>query len=214
MDFTGESVKMTFSYGEVTQDVILDITPKEFGSSSFDADASVVAQSRSEAALKAFHDATDSLLTSSSESPLWEGAFIEALDQSLFDSKAAFIKRGFGRYVKIAATSEIYRNDGVDYYVANGKQVLAANNGTVVFAGYLDYSGYTVIIDHGLGLKTWYYNMDATNVQVGQSVTKGESIGVSGNTGFTSNSGVHVTTTVFNVPVCPYSLWENGVVME
>ena len=56
--------------------------------------------------------------------------------------------------------------------------------------------------------------MDATNVQVGQSVTKGESIGVSGNTGFTSNSGVHVTTTVFNVPVCPYSLWENGVVME
>lgn len=214
MDFTGESVKMTFSYGEVTQDVILDITPKEFGSSSFDADASVVAQSRSEAALKAFHDATDSLLTSSSETPLWEGAFIEALDQSLFDSKAAFIKRGFGRYVKIAATSETYRNDGVDYYVANGKQVLAANNGTVVFAGYLDYSGYTVIIDHGLGLKTWYYNMDATNVQVGQSVTKGESIGVSGNTGFTSNSGVHVTTTVFNVPVCPYSLWENGVVME
>ncbi|MFQ9147535.1 MAG: M23 family metallopeptidase [Eubacteriales bacterium] len=94
------------------------------------------------------------------------------------------------------------------------KQVLAANNGTVVFAGYLEYSGYTVIIDHGLGLKTWYYNMDATNVQVGQSVTKGESIGVSGNTGFTSNSGVHVTTTVFNVPVCPYSLWENGVVME
>lgn len=155
MDFTGESVKMTFSYGEVTQDVILDITPKEFGSSSFDADASVVAQSRSEAALKAFHDATDSLLTSSSETPLWEGAFIEALDQSLFDSKAAFIKRGFGRYVKIAATSEVYRNDGVDYYVANGKQVLAANNGTVVFAGYLEYSGYTVIIDHGLGLKTW-----------------------------------------------------------
>ena len=57
---------------------------------------------RSEAALKAFHDATDSLLTSSSETPLWEGAFIEALDQSLFDSKAAFIKRGFGRYVKIS----------------------------------------------------------------------------------------------------------------
>lgn len=217
-DFAGsgvDSIKLTFSYGEVTQEMILDLEPKTFGTSTMDISPAIVYQSRSETTLKAFADATDPLLGETSSTPLWEGAFLEGLDaEKLAKGKSAFLKRGFGRTINISATGESYRNDGVDYVALSGEPVLAVNNGTVVYAGYLEYSGYTVIIDHGLGLKSWYYNMSSSNVTVGQAVSKGDTIGNVGSTGFTPSAGLHVRLTVFDVPVCPYSLWENGIVMS
>ncbi len=214
-DFEGTELKLWFSYGEVTQEMTLDITPKTFGNSYLDISPAILYQTRSETTLAAFDDATQPLLSETSSTPLWEGAFLEGLDaEKLEKKKVAYLKRGFGRNVTISATGETYQNDGVDYESVAGESVLAVNNGNVVFAGYLEYSGYTVIIDHGLGLKSWYYHMDSLNVAVGDSVTKGETIGYVGSTGFISSSGLHVKLTVFDVPVCAYDLWENGIIMS
>lgn len=208
-------VKLQFSYGEVTQEMILDIGDKKFGSSSLDISPAVLYQSRSDTTLQAFADATDPLLKETASVPLWDGVFLEGLDEAkLAKGSAAFLKRGFGRKITITATGETYQNDGVDYVAISGEPVLAVNNGNVVYAGYLEYSGYTVIIDHGLGLKSWYYNMSSLNVSVGDSVTKGDTIGYVGTTGFTASAGLHVKLTVYDVPVCPYDLWENGIIMS
>lgn len=214
-DYVGTELKMSFSYGEVTQDMTLDIAPKTFGNSYLDISPAILYQSRTETTLEAFAAATDPLLSETSSVPLWEGTFLEGLDaEKLEKKKVAYLKRGFGRNVTISATSETYQNDGVDYESVAGESVLAVNNGNVVFAGYLEYSGYTVIIDHGLGLKSWYYNMASLEVSVGDSVTKGDTIGYVGSTGFISSSGLHVKLSVFDVPVCPYDLWENGIIMS
>lgn len=215
-DVQGNSeVKLWFSYGEVTQEMILDVAEKKFGQSSLDISPAVLYQTRSDATLQAFADATDPLIKETAEVPLWEGAFLEGLDAAkLAKGSAAFLKRGYGRNVTITATGETYRNDGVDYVAISGEPVLAVNNGNVVYAGYLEYSGYTVIIDHGLGLKSWYYNMSSLDVNAGDSVVKGDTIGYVGSTGFTATAGLHVKLTVYDVPVCPYDLWENGIIMS
>lgn len=215
-DFPGGSeLKLWFSYGEVKQEMTLDINSKTFGTSAMDISPAILYQSRSDTTLQAFADATDPLLKDTASVPLWEGAFLQGLDEDkLAKAKQAFLKRGFGRTITITATGESYRNDGVDYVALSGEPVLAVNNGNVVFAGYLEYSGYTVIIDHGLGLKSWYYNMSSLDVSVGDAVAKGDRIGYVGTTGFTPTAGLHVKLTVFDVPVCPYDLWENGIIMS
>lgn len=212
-DFTGNEVNFTLSYGEVTQEMTLDINEKTFKTVSTDISVTIISQTRTASTLAAFDAAMEPIIKETESTPLWEGAFLQGLDQSLIDSKKALLNTGFGLYRKITATGETYRHQGVDYYAAAGTDVLAVNNGKVVYAGYLDLSGYTVVVDHGLGLKSWYCHMSSTAVQVGDSVSKGSVLGYVGSTGFTPRASLHVGLAVYDVPVCPYDLWENGIIM-
>jgi len=78
---------------------------------------------------------------------------------------------------------------GVDL-VASNKNILAADNGTVVFAGTKSGYGKCVIIDHGNGLRTLYAHLSSISVTQGTVVQKGEKIGVMGSTG--DSTGVHL----------------------
>ena len=47
-------------------------------------------------------------------------------------------------------------------------------------------------------------------MNVGDEVKRGDKIGTAGSTGFTNQSGVHVSMTVFDRAVLPYSTWEDN----
>ncbi len=70
--------------------------------------------------------------------------------------------------------------------------VVAADGGTVVLAGFPDRSGYgnRVIIDHGNGFQTLYAHMAQVYVSAGQGVNRGAAIGKMGSTG--RSTGVHL----------------------
>jgi murein DD-endopeptidase MepM/ murein hydrolase activator NlpD len=80
---------------------------------------------------------------------------------------------------------------GIDYRAAIGDQVPAANSGKVVFSGDLFYTGFTVIVDHGMDIFTVYGHLSKTAVETGQFVEKGQVLGFSGNTGRTSGPHLH-----------------------
>lgn len=80
---------------------------------------------------------------------------------------------------------------GIDYRAAVGEKVPAANRGKVVIARDLFYTGYTVLIDHGLDVFTNYGHLSKTLVEEGAIVEKGDIIGLSGNTGRTSGPHLH-----------------------
>ena len=206
MDFKGESVKFTCSYGEVTQDMLLDITPKKFASSSLDISATIASQTRTQTTMNMFSETMAPIVAQTEAAPMWEGTFHEG-------TKDGNVRIGFGRYVTISGTGETYRHEGCDYLVNSGESIMAMNNGKVVYAGYLDLPGYIVVIDHGLGLKSWYAHLSSAEVKVGDTVAKGDVIGKAGSTGFTSRPICHITVSVYDVPVCQYDLWDNGVVM-
>lgn len=205
MEFTGKEVNFTCSYGEVTQEMKLDITPKTFKSVTLEIEASIVSQTRTETTIKNFNDTMAPIVAVTEATPLWDGLFIEAVN--------ANVNTGFGIRRTISATGEVYRHQGVDYAAVSGKDVMATNNGKVVYVGYLDLPGYMVVVDHGLGLKSWYCHLGSVAVQVGDTVTKGDVVGYAGSTGFTANSFPHIGLSVFDVPVCPYDLWDEGILM-
>jgi len=80
---------------------------------------------------------------------------------------------------------------GIDYRAAIGDKVPAANAGKVVFADDLFYTGWTVIIDHGLDIYTVYGHLSQTLVKASETVAQGQIIGLSGNTGRSSGPHLH-----------------------
>lgn len=80
---------------------------------------------------------------------------------------------------------------GIDYRAAIGEKVPTTNSGKVVFSGDLFYTGWTVIIDHGLDIFSVYGHLSKTLVNAGEMVQRGQIIGLSGNTGRTSGPHLH-----------------------
>lgn len=80
---------------------------------------------------------------------------------------------------------------GIDYRAAIGDNVPSSNAGKVVFADDLFYTGWTVIVDHGLDIFTVYGHLSKTIVKAGDLVERGQLLGLSGNTGRTSGPHLH-----------------------
>jgi len=200
-----DSYTFTISYGGVTQIIKLNMEERTFRNIDYNVSASVLNATRTEATLAAFDDEMAPYARTASDERYWDGTFLRGTDGTL--------TQGFGLYRKISATGLVYRHLGVDYQASKGSDIKALNAGKVIYVGYLDLSGYTVVIEHGYGLKSWYCNLDGYSVAVDDIVEKGAVIGAAGNTGFTNQNGVHVGLSVFNVPVCQYPLWEEGIIM-
>lgn len=83
------------------------------------------------------------------------------------------------------------RHLGVDIGVSSGTPVMAADGGTVVYAGWGDSYGYYVIIDHGSNMTTLYAHNSKLAVQRGQKVHKGQVVSYSGNTGNSYGAHLH-----------------------
>ncbi|MEV7284828.1 transglycosylase family protein [Streptomyces sp. NPDC093252] len=80
---------------------------------------------------------------------------------------------------------------GVDFPVPTGTSVKAVGAGTVVSAGWSGSFGYEVVIRHSDGRYSQYAHLSAISVKDGQSVTAGQRIGRSGNTGNSTGPHLH-----------------------
>jgi murein DD-endopeptidase MepM/ murein hydrolase activator NlpD len=81
---------------------------------------------------------------------------------------------------------------GVDLVAPQGVPIVAAANGTVMFAGNTG-NGYgrMVKLDHGCGMETWYAHMVEWDVNEGDRVAAGQKIGEVGQTGRASTAHLH-----------------------
>jgi murein DD-endopeptidase MepM/ murein hydrolase activator NlpD len=81
---------------------------------------------------------------------------------------------------------------GIDIASNAAPNILAADSGTVVIAGWLDGYGYgnRVMIDHGNGYRTLYAHLSRIYVVPGQTVSRGDAIGKMGSTG--RSTGIHL----------------------
>jgi murein DD-endopeptidase MepM/ murein hydrolase activator NlpD len=80
---------------------------------------------------------------------------------------------------------------GIDIGVPSGTPIRAAGTGTVAIAGWVSGYGNYTCINHGGGLSTCYGHQSRIEVSVGQHVTVGQIIGLSGCTGLCFGPHVH-----------------------
>jgi murein DD-endopeptidase MepM/ murein hydrolase activator NlpD len=80
---------------------------------------------------------------------------------------------------------------GVDFHAASGTPVQAVGAGTVVEAGWGGAYGNQVVIRMNDGTYTQYGHLSSIGVSVGQQVTPGQRIGLSGATGNVTGAHLH-----------------------
>lgn len=93
---------------------------------------------------------------------------------------------------------------GIDIAANEGTPVLATNDGIIILAEKdFYYTGGTIILDHGHGVKSIYAHLSEVIVKSNDRVLKNEAIGAVGSTGRSTGPHLHWGVMVFDVYVDP-----------
>lgn len=115
-----------------------------------------------------------------------------------------------GREQPVAGASTNHKAIDIGTDRQTGKTVIAAESGKVIISkcqvnsagkdvGYGNY----IVIDHGNGYSTTYAHLSSRKVSVGTVVSRGQTIGLSGNTGTSSGPHLHFGVSYRGTPVNP-----------
>ena len=94
-------------------------------------------------------------------------------------------------------------HNGIDMACPQGTNVMAADGGIVIWAGYKGSFGNLVIIDHQNGYETYYAHNSSLLVSVGDEVYEGMHIAESGNTGRSTGPHIHFEVRTGGAPYNP-----------
>ena len=100
------------------------------------------------------------------------------------------LSSGFGRRNAPTKGASTYHK-GIDWATPTGTAVMASSAGTVTRAGWGSGYGYVVYIRHADGRETRYGHLSKILVSTGQTVSQGQKIALSGNTGVSTGPHVH-----------------------
>ncbi len=100
------------------------------------------------------------------------------------------LSSGFGARSRPTKGASTFHK-GIDWATPVGTAVMASSAGTVAKAGWGSGYGYVVYINHADGRQTRYGHLSKVLVSVGQTVSQGQKIALSGNTGVSSGPHVH-----------------------
>ncbi len=94
-------------------------------------------------------------------------------------------------------------HNGIDLALPSGTPVYSACSGIVIRSEWYSGYGMCVDIDHGNGVVVRYAHLSEINVSDGQTVSQGEQLGLSGNTGNSTGPHLHFEIRIDDGPVNP-----------
>lgn len=139
----------------------------------------------------------------SSSTQLWEGIFMYPA--------TGRISSPFGARRVYNEGTASWRHRGVDIANKEGTAILAPNSGRVILSEPMNVHGETVIMDHGQGVFSIFNHFKERLVKAGDLVTKGQALGLMGQTGLATGVHLHWGLYVGGVPVAPLEWIEQAV---
>lgn len=116
--------------------------------------------------------------------------------------KDLIITQGFGMTEFAKNNSNLYAgggHNGIDFRAPVGTRIYAAEGGVVLNSGNTDLScpkgsyGKWIVVEHKNNLATLYAHLSLIKVNKGDIVSRGELIGYSGNSGYSTGPHLHLT---------------------
>ncbi|MBN1848468.1 MAG: M23 family metallopeptidase [Deltaproteobacteria bacterium] len=129
--------------------------------------------------------------------PLWHGAFLRPVPGIVVGPF------GKGRIINEQPRSP---HTGVDLRGEAGTPVKAMNRGKIVLTDEHFFSGRSVVIDHGGEILSMYFHLEKILVRSGETVEKGQVIGLVGSSGRASGPHLHWGIRLNGVRIDPIEL--------
>ncbi|HUG44348.1 MAG TPA: M23 family metallopeptidase [Acidobacteriota bacterium] len=178
----------------------LEVQPKEFPTRRLTVEPRFVSPPESELQRIREESAVVSrLFARQTPERLWEGAFLRPVPGTETS--------GFGRR-SVFNEQPRSPHTGADFRAAEGTPVASPNAGIVILVRDLYYAGNTVMIDHGMGLISYFAHLSRFEVSEDQSVKAGDVIGRVGATGRVTGPHLHWTLRLNETRIDPVSLLE------
>jgi len=135
---------------------------------------------------------------------LWSDVFMPMRNAQVMSSFA-------DRRTYVYGGRAVDRQDHLGFDLASTAlaEVQSGNAGVVVLARFFGIYGNTVVVDHGYGLQTLYGHLSSIAVEEGQTVTKGQVVGRSGETGLAGGDHLHFSVLLHGLSVNPAEWWDN-----
>jgi len=150
------------------------------------------------------HETLSQMKEKTSPERLWDGVWLTHRNGQ---TMARFADHRFYLYKGQRVDDKFHL--GVDLASLASAPVLASNSGKVIFADRLGIYGLTVVIDHGQGLSSVYGHLSKIEVSLGRDVNKGETIGLSGDTGLAGGDHLHFSVMLQGIFVNPVEWWDS-----
>lgn len=134
--------------------------------------------------------------------------------QPVSNKKLDRVASGFG--YRIHPIYKTYKmHTGMDFSASTGTEIYATGNGVVQDIE-LSNRGYgnSVVISHGYGYKTLYAHLSKVSVKKGQSIKRGEVIGLVGNTGTSTAPHLHYEVIKNGNKIDPLNFYFNDLTAE
>ena len=161
----GHEVNITVNGETITRSII--VLPKDFGTVDVEPEPDA-----SDAANTQFRNAVWGLYEAPAREKMWQGGFVNPVE-----SYTTLVDYG---QVRVANGRQGSRSNSTKLYTIPGEPCRAPANGVVVLAEELALTGNTVVIDHGCGMRSYLYGLQTLSVSAGQTVEKGQAVGVLG----------------------------------
>jgi murein DD-endopeptidase MepM/ murein hydrolase activator NlpD len=106
-------------------------------------------------------------------------------------------------------------HNGMDFTASSGTEVYSTGDGTIARVDF-SASGYgtLIVVDHGFSYSTYYAHLSKVLVNVGQSVKRGEVIGLVGNTGMSMAPHLHYEVRKNDKPINPINYYFNDITSD
>lgn len=200
-DRTPGSYTVSVRAGEQRWDVTLTVVEGEFARQDLEIDVwdPVISEANSWWAYQEYNNTIPPYFYTADESQYWQGPFVMPVDGA--------INTEYGLFRYTNGSPEAERHSGIDIDGENGTPVQAPAAGRVVFAGYLLNTGNTLVIEHGGGLKSYFYHMDSLAVGGEAMVAQGDLVGTVGTTGYSTGPHLHYEVRIGDQAINPMLLF-------
>lgn len=189
------------SCGELRATQTITVEATEFERQDMTIDDDVAASTNTAAAAAEWRAAIWTLYETADDTIYWKDDFRVPLNKVELNTSY-----GLFRYTNGATTAE--RHAGIDLDGETGDTVYAPNNGRVAYAGFLTMTGNTVVIEHGAGLKSYFFHMDSLTCKTDEMVNTGDVIGAVGSTGYSTGPHLHYEVKIGRQSINPMALFD------
>ena len=199
---------ITLKHGAISSTYDINVVDKEYATKEIEVKKSTLEEYITDTNVSALKALMGEIMSGES-SPKWLGE-----DKILFPTYEQSYITGYGNPIEFNGEESAYVHVGIESRLYKGNYATAMASGKVAYVGEDTLFGGFIVVDHGLGVRSWYTRLDITGINVGDEVTQGQKLAPNDGSGFgETTKRLFSAVSVGDTFVSPTWLIENGFVL-